>query len=89
MAGELMAAGSMFGPWGTVAGAGFDALKSITGGPAAPSSALSSQSNGYAFDNSGFVVNTGPGMAGTALPSWAVPALIALGLVVWLKSRKS
>lgn len=89
MAGELMAAGSMFGPYGAAAGAGLDALKSLSGGAAAPSSALSSQSNGYAFDNSGFVVNTGPGMAGSALPSWALPALAALGLVVWLKSRKN
>lgn len=78
---------------GGIAGAFMDGMGggSNSASPAGPSSAR--QSNSYAFDNSGFVVNTGPGStsAGVAsdLPSWVFPALVALGMMVWLKSRKS
>ena len=93
MAGEAMMAGSMFGPQGAAVGGALDAVKTLTGGAAAPSRAESMQSNGYGFDNSGWSVATGGGTASTAagltMPSWGIPAILAFGLLVWLKSRKS
>lgn len=66
--------------------------------PSGPSSA--SQSNGYTFDGSNWTVATGGSKAtasnasGTglklpAMPSWEVAALIAFGMLVWLKSHKN
>lgn len=45
--------------------------------------------NSLGFDNSGMTVSTGSSKAGGgAMPSWAVLALIAFGMLVWLKSHK-
>lgn len=94
-AGTGMAVGSMFGPWGMAAGAAFDLINGSGGGsatssPAGPSSAF--QENAQSFDNSGWTVSTGSSKAsaaaGLALPSWGIPAMVGLGLIVWLKTNR-
>lgn len=60
--------------------------------PAGPSRAESSMKQTSAFDNSGFVVNTGSGKAssitGFQLSPWEAVGLAALALLVWLKLNK-
>lgn len=74
------------------------ALPSMTAGlPSIPSLTQSSSADGRvnaAFDNSGFTVvqrgaaSTGTG-AGNAVPSWLLPALVVLGLLIVRKGRAS
>lgn len=85
MAGEMMAAGSAFGPWGAVAGGLLDVAAS-PGSPAAPAVAQSDN----VFDSSGWTVSTGSSKAGTAaaLNPWLIGGGIlaaALVLIVWMK----
>lgn len=51
-----------------------------------PSSANADGQLGVGYDNSGFVVNIGGGVASAGLSPWLLAAL-AVGAVLWLRKR--